>query len=47
MNSAEIKHAAKSLGFDLVGISRIGPFPETVFYPEWLERGYAGEMHYL
>jgi epoxyqueuosine reductase len=42
-----IKEEAKSLGFDLVGISPIGPFPESVFYPKWLESGYGGEMKYL
>jgi epoxyqueuosine reductase len=30
-----------------VGVAPIGPFPETRFYSEWLERGYAGEMNYL
>lgn len=42
-----IKEKARSLGFDLVGIAPIGPFPEAVFYPKWLESGYAGEMRYL
>jgi epoxyqueuosine reductase len=43
----DVKAKAKSLGFDLAGIAPIGPSPEALFYPEWLERGYAGEMHYL
>ena len=47
MNSAEVKQKAKDLGFELVGIAPIGPFPEAVFYPKWLESGYAGEMRYL
>jgi epoxyqueuosine reductase len=47
MNAERIKETARSLGFDLVGISPIGPFPEFVFYPKWLENGYAGEMKYL
>jgi len=47
MNSVEIKNKAHYLGFDLVGVSPLGPFPEAAFYPEWLERGYAGEMQYL
>src|SRR5215510_11882429 len=42
-----VKSVAYSLGFDLVGVAPIGPFPETKFYAEWLERGYAGEMKYL
>src|SRR5262245_39621657 len=47
MNSVEIKNKAHYLGFDLVGVSPLGPFPEAAFYPEWLEKGYAGEMRYL
>jgi epoxyqueuosine reductase len=47
MNSTELKHRARALGFDLVGIAPVSTFPETEFYPEWLERGYAGEMRYL
>ncbi len=47
LQKAEIQETARSLGFDLVGIAPIGPFPETLFYPEWLDRGYAGEMRYL
>jgi epoxyqueuosine reductase len=43
----DITTKAKELGFDLVGVAPIGPFPEAAFYPDWLERGYAGEMHYL
>ena len=44
---AAIKSKALSLGFDLVGVAPIGSFPETAFYPKWLENGYAGEMQYL
>ena len=48
LKSAEsVKSVAYSLGFDLVGIAPLGPFPEAVFYPKWLESGYAGEMKYL
>jgi epoxyqueuosine reductase len=42
-----IKGYAKSLGFTLVGISPIATTPESIFYKEWLDRGYAGEMKYL
>jgi epoxyqueuosine reductase len=42
-----IKEKARSLGFQLVGIAPTGPSPESLFYPEWLARGYAGEMQYL
>jgi epoxyqueuosine reductase len=38
---------AKSLGFDLSGVVRAEIFPELERTPEWLARGYAGEMKYL
>jgi epoxyqueuosine reductase len=38
---------AKSLGFDLCGVVRAEKFPELEKTPEWLARGYAGEMKYL
>jgi epoxyqueuosine reductase len=47
MKSAAIKEHARSLGFELAGVSPAGSFPEAVFYPKWLENGYAGEMRYL
>ena len=40
-SASSVKSVAYSLGFDLVGIAPVGPFPETVFYPKWLESGYA------
>ena len=47
MTSAEIKAHAAELGFDLCGIAPAGDFHELAFFPEWLARGYAGEMDYL
>jgi epoxyqueuosine reductase len=38
---------AKNLGFDLCGVVRAERFPELEQMPEWLARGYAGEMKYL
>jgi len=38
---------AKTLGFDLCGVVRAEQFPELQRMPEWLARGYAGEMKYL
>jgi epoxyqueuosine reductase len=46
-SKTEIKDKARALGFELAGIAPLGPFPEAVFYPKWLESGYAGEMQYL
>jgi epoxyqueuosine reductase len=42
-----IVEQAKSLGFDLCGVVRAEKFPELERTPEWLARGYAGEMEYL
>jgi len=42
-----IVEQAKSLGFDLCGVVRAEKFPELQQTPEWLARGYAGEMKYL
>jgi epoxyqueuosine reductase len=47
MNAAAIKNRALALGFTLAGIAPIRSTPEAAFYSEWLDRGYAGEMHYL
>ena len=35
------------LGFDLVGITTLGSMETAPHFDAWLERGYAGEMHYL
>ena len=42
-----IVEQAKSLGFDLCGVVRAEKFPELEWTPQWLARGYAGEMKYL
>jgi epoxyqueuosine reductase len=42
-----VKAEAASLGFDLCGIAPAASFPELGFLAVWLERGYAGEMHYM
>lgn len=42
-----IKSKAREAGFDLVGVSPAGRFPESRFYKEWLAVGYAGEMKYM
>lgn len=45
--SVAIKQKARMLGFDLVGIARAEPSLFQKEYREWIDRGYAGEMHYL
>jgi epoxyqueuosine reductase len=38
---------ALSLGFSLCGVAPADEFPELARLPEWLARGYAGQMNYL
>ena len=38
---------ARAAGFDLCGVARVEDFEELERLPEWLARGYAGEMEYL
>jgi len=42
-----IRQRALAAGFDLCGVASAEKFPELERYPEWLDRGYAGEMKYL
>src|SRR5688572_1613943 len=42
-----IKAQAYGLGFDLAGITTLGPAPTAQRFDDWLARGYAGEMAYL
>jgi epoxyqueuosine reductase len=42
-----IKAQAYGLGFDLVGIAKLGPSETAGHFDEWLRAGYDGEMGYL
>jgi epoxyqueuosine reductase len=42
-----VKSFARDLGCELVGVAPVAHFKELDFYPQWLQAGYAGEMHYL
>lgn len=42
-----VKRKAVELGFDLVGITGAEPSVFAEEYRDWVEQGYAGEMHYL
>jgi epoxyqueuosine reductase len=42
-----IKRQARALGFDACGIAPATDLPELQVLPEWLARGYAGDMIYL
>src|SRR4051812_17408534 len=49
MTSVEnlIKAQAYGLGFDLVGITTLGPMETVENFDAWINKGYAGEMEYL
>jgi len=47
LTAASVKQKALSLGFDLCGIAPVDAFPELAVLPEWLARGYAGEMAWM
>lgn len=42
-----IKAQACGLGFDLAGITSLGPMETAAAFDTWVGRGYAGEMDYL
>lgn len=42
-----LKAQAYGLGFDLVGITHLGPVESSAAFEDWLSKGYAGEMDYL
>ena len=42
-----LKAQAYGLGFDLVGITALGPVETAGAFDAWIENGYAGEMDYL
>jgi epoxyqueuosine reductase len=42
-----IRAQAFGLGFDLTGIATLGSMETAPHFEQWLERGYAGDMHYL
>ena len=45
--SGFIKQTAKDVGFDLCGIAPVREFPELARFPEWIEKGRAGDMKYM
>jgi epoxyqueuosine reductase len=38
---------ARAVGFDLCGVAPVGALDDLAHLPEWLARGYEGEMKYL
>jgi epoxyqueuosine reductase len=47
ITSQDVKREAAAAGFDLCGIAPAADHVELRFLREWLDRGYAGSMHYL
>jgi epoxyqueuosine reductase len=47
VSNAQIKAQAYGLGFDLAGITTLGPPDTAKEFDAWLANGYSGEMHYL
>ncbi len=47
LTSASVKQQALTLGFNVCGVAPATALPELQFLPEWLARGYAGDMIYL
>ena len=45
--SSQAKAQAFGLGFDLAGVTTLGPPDTAGEFDAWLAGGYAGEMHYL
>ena len=45
--AAMVKERARSLGFDSVGITDLGPTPHADELTRWLEQGMGGTMRYL
>jgi epoxyqueuosine reductase len=45
--AAEIKQAARALGFDLVGIADASPSKFRDYFRRWIDSGQAGSMGYL
>ena len=42
-----IKAQAYGIGFDLVGITHLGPAETAGAFDEWIDRGFSGDMSYL
>ncbi len=47
LTSAAVKQQALTLGFEVCGVAPATALPELQFLPDWLARGYAGDMIYL
>ena len=46
-SSDVVKGLVREHGFTRAGVARVAHYPELARVREWIERGYAGEMHYI
>jgi epoxyqueuosine reductase len=47
LNAGDIRELARQCGFELAGVARAEPVPESSWYQQWVAAGFAGEMRYL
>ena len=47
LHAGTVKQRALEVGFDLVGIAPPSALNDLKFLPEWIKKGYGGEMRYL
>jgi epoxyqueuosine reductase len=47
LNAGDIRELARQCGFELAGVARAEPVPESPWYQQWVAAGFAGEMRYL
>ena len=45
--ASTIKRRALEVGFDLVGIAPPSALKDLEFLPQWIKKGFGGEMRYL
>jgi epoxyqueuosine reductase len=47
LTSARIRELACQCGFEIAGVARAEPLPESAWYQQWAAAGFGGEMRYL
>ncbi|MGH9788505.1 MAG: tRNA epoxyqueuosine(34) reductase QueG [Candidatus Acidiferrales bacterium] len=47
LSTAWVIEQGRAVGFDRVGVAPTDDLPALARFPEWLDRGFAGEMNYL
>jgi epoxyqueuosine reductase len=47
LNAGDIRELSRQCGFELAGVARAEPVPESSWYHQWVAAGFAGKMRYL